>query len=69
MSNKNIIDTLHICTYIFVMQYEWDKNKNQINQRKHRLSFELASKVFDDPLRIISARKATSHERRQYEQG
>ena len=93
------------------MQYEWDENKNQINQQKHRLSFELASKVFDDPLhltkfdrvvdgeerwhtlgnalgvvillvvhtyrlhngeeviRIISARKATSHERRQYEQG
>ena len=98
-----------ICTYIFVMRYEWDEHKNQINRRKPGVSFELASKVFDDPLhltkfdrtvdgeerwhalgnalgvvlllvvhtyrlqdgdeviRIISARKATSHERRQYE--
>jgi len=93
------------------MQYEWDENKNQINRQKHGVSFELARKVFDDPLhltkfdriadgeerwhalgsalgivvllvvhtyrlqdgdeviRIISARKATSHERRQYEDG
>lgn len=92
------------------MHYEWDNEKNKINQQKHKLSFELASKVFDDPLhmtkfdrfvdgeerwhtlgvalgiaiilvvhvyrrkngeeviRIISARKATSHERKQYEQ-
>ena len=91
------------------MRYEWDEHKNQINRRKHGVSFELACKVFDDPLhltkfdrivdgeerwhtlgnalgivlllvvhtyrlqdgdeviRIISARKATSHERRQYE--
>ena len=91
------------------MQYEWDEHKNQLNQRKHKVSFELACRVFDDPLhltkfdcvvdgeerwhalgnalgtvlllvvhtyrlrdgeeiiRIISARKATVHERRQYE--
>jgi uncharacterized protein len=92
------------------MRYEWDDKKNQINKRKHGISFEESREVFDDPLhislldkrfnyfeerwitigktvknqlvvvaniyfdnnneeviRIISARKATSNERRQYE--
>ncbi|KJV05107.1 BrnT family toxin [Methylocucumis oryzae] len=30
----------------------WDENKNIINQSKHRISFELAQRVFDDPLHI-----------------
>jgi uncharacterized DUF497 family protein len=91
------------------MEFEWDQHKNQSNFAKHKINFELASKVFDDPLaayrfdrivngeerwlavgkilhlhvlvvvhtyrkradqeiiRIISARRATSHERRFYE--
>jgi uncharacterized protein len=32
------------------MQFEWDKNKNRVNKRKHGLSFETASLVFQDPL-------------------
>ena len=28
--------------------FEWDKNKNRINQRKHGISFEEASTVFYD---------------------
>lgn len=93
------------------MKFEWDGVKNRSNQRKHKVSFELACKVFEDPLhipkfdrvvdgeerwhtlgramgivlllvvhtyrqsdgkevvRIISARKATPHERREYEEG
>ncbi|MDE2901236.1 MAG: BrnT family toxin [Chloroflexota bacterium] len=94
------------------MRWEWDDAKNRSNLRKHRISFESASLVFEDPLalsvqdlrhgedrwhtlgaiggavilvvhtwsayspiaeeetgRIISARKATSHERRAYEEG
>jgi uncharacterized DUF497 family protein len=91
------------------MKFEWDQRKNEANYAKHGISFELASKVFDDPLvtyifdrtvdeeelwhaigkvqnlpvlvivhtyrgeeeeivRIISARQASSHERRRYEQ-
>lgn len=91
------------------MEFEWDQRKNEANYAKHGISFELASKVFDDPLivyifdrvvdgeerwhavgkvgnlpvlvvvhtyrgkeeeiiRIISARQASSHERRRYEQ-
>ena len=92
------------------MRFEWDVAKNHSNHAKHGISFELASRVFDDPLavyvfdrivdgeerwhavgkigslpvlvvvhtyreqagdeviRIISARQASSHERRQYEE-
>lgn len=89
------------------IKFEWDENKNQINQRKHKITFDEAKTVFydveaiviDDPehsreeerflilgfskkanllvvchcyrdsdmvIRIISARKATTAETRQY---
>ena len=32
------------------MRWTWDDNKDRANQRKHRLSFETAQLVFDDPL-------------------
>lgn len=93
------------------MEFEWDQRKNEANYAKHKINFELASEVFDDPfaalrfdrtvdgedrwlafgkvmnlyvlvvvhtyrnhddrefVRIISARRATSHERRLYEEG
>lgn len=98
------------------MQYnfEWDPRKAQTNIRKHGVTFEEATQIFDDPMaltvfddeesdndedrwatlgqvggqhyllvvhtdrktnedivtiRIISARPATKHEIRQYEQG
>ncbi len=92
--------------------WTWDPDKNRQNLLRHRISFETASLVFDDPLaatrkdpyqdeqrwrtmglvgsvvvmvvhtwptidpdsgeevgRIISARKATTHEREAYEEG
>ena len=94
------------------MSWTWNATKNRANLAKHKLSFELAQHVFDDPLaasrpdpypdeerwqtigmigavavlvvhtaletdpatgeesgRIISARKATTHERKVYEEG
>ena len=89
------------------MKFEWDDNKNKLNIRKHKISFEEASTVFldeealliEDPdhseaedrflilgcatslkllvvchcyrnedkmIRIISARKATKNESKQY---
>ena len=94
------------------MRWTWDEVKNAANLRAHRLSFETAVFVFDDPMsatqvdpypyeqrwrtvgmvgsqvvmvvhtwldldaetgeevgRIISARKATRHEREAYEEG
>lgn len=90
-----------------VIKFEWDETKNEINKKKHKISFEEAQTVFydeealviDDPehseeedrfiilgfsnkanllvvchcyrasdtvIRIISARKATKSENRQY---
>lgn len=34
------------------MEYEWDPKKAADNLRRHKISFENASKVFDDPNRI-----------------
>lgn len=31
------------------MTFEWDEYKNLINQQKHKISFETAAHVFDDP--------------------
>lgn len=91
------------------IRFEWDKNKNDSNLKKHKISFEVATRVFADPnavskqdrfengeyrwqtlgmvggclvvlvahtvfidnnteiIRIISARKAISQERKHYE--
>jgi uncharacterized DUF497 family protein len=93
------------------MRFLWDERKSRVNLAKHRISFETASLVFEDPhsisrfdriqdgeerwqtigvaggvavllvahadseqtgeevVRIISARKATPHERKIYEEG
>lgn len=93
------------------MRFVWDEHKSRRNLAKHRVSFETATLVFDDPhsvsrfdrikegeerwqtvgraggtavllvahvdsgeegveiIRIISARKATPHERKVYEEG
>jgi uncharacterized DUF497 family protein len=32
------------------MNFEWDENKNKLNQQKHRISFEEASTALLDPL-------------------
>ena len=92
------------------MRFTWDEDKNRRNLAKHKISFETARLVFEDPfhvsrvdrdvegeerwqtmgligsvvvvlvahtyreegdeavIRIMSARKATPHERRYYEQ-
>ena len=32
------------------IRWEWDEDKNDENRRKHRISFEIARLVFNDPL-------------------
>ena len=34
------------------MKFEWDEEKNIINKEKHKISFETAAYVFDDPYYI-----------------
>jgi len=37
------------------MRYEWDERKNRENQRRHDgISFELATRVFEDERRLLS---------------
>ena len=31
-----------------IIKFEWDENKNEINKKKHKISFEEASSVFYD---------------------
>lgn len=31
------------------MRFEWDEAKNEINRKKHGISFDTATRVFDDP--------------------
>jgi len=34
---------------IYELEFLWDKNKNEINKKKHHISFESATFVFRDP--------------------
>jgi uncharacterized protein len=34
------------------VEFIWDERKNRANQKKHRISFETALQVFDDPFHI-----------------
>ena len=35
------------------IRFEWDENKNRINQKKHQISFEEAKTVFLDDAAIL----------------
>ena len=35
------------------MKFEWDENKNKINQRKHGISFDEVTSVFRDTFAIV----------------
>lgn len=40
------------------MRFEWDPDKNELNIEKHKVSFEDAAEIWDDPdLLILHARK------------
>ena len=64
------------------MHFEWDEEKNKANIQKHGLDFAEAREIFtapilvalddredygEDIIRVISLRKALTHERNQYE--
>ena len=34
------------------MNFEWDEEKNKINIKKHKVSFEKAVRVFLDPMHL-----------------
>jgi len=46
------------------MRFEWDERKNIRNHAKHRVSFETAQLVFDDPHQISMLERIEDHEER-----
>ncbi|NUN64124.1 BrnT family toxin [Pseudanabaena biceps] len=36
------------------MRFEWDANKQQQNQQKHKICFEEATTVWTDPLALVA---------------
>lgn len=45
-------------------RFEWDESKNLANLKKHGVSFEDASVVFDDPLHVTVIDSFHGHEER-----
>ncbi len=46
--------------------FEWDVEKDRINQLKHRVSFTLAQRAFLDPLRVIVEDMSHATEEERY---
>jgi len=46
------------------MRIEWDPSKAASNIKKHRVSFEIAATVFDDPYAISIEDRGSTHEER-----
>ena len=45
-------------------RFEWDEDKNRLNQRKHGIGFESALRVFADPLCVTEQDRIESGEMR-----
>ena len=43
------------------MRYEWSEEKNRLNQRKHGVSFELATLVFEDEQCLVYVDRIDKH--------
>lgn len=48
------------------IHFEWDPDKNRLNQKKHNVSFSLAQYAFLDPNRIIARDLKHSDEEKRY---
>jgi uncharacterized DUF497 family protein len=51
------------------MQFEWDSEKAQRNLAKHGVSFELARRVWDDPLHVVVPDRIEAGEQRWHAVG
>ncbi len=48
------------------VKFEWDETKNQENQEKHGVSFELSQYAFADPSRVIAEDITHSQNEKRY---
>ncbi len=46
------------------MIFAWNESKNRINRRKHRVSFEAAVRVFEDPRAVSYVERVVEGEER-----
>jgi uncharacterized protein len=46
------------------VQFTWDERKNRENRRKHKVSFETAASVFDDPHHVSTEDREVDGEAR-----
>jgi uncharacterized DUF497 family protein len=46
------------------VRFEWDEAKNEANRKKHKVSFEVASLVFDDPHLLVFIERVEDGEER-----
>lgn len=46
------------------MEFAWDERKNRANKRKHRVRFETAILVFDDPYHLTRQDREVDGEQR-----
>ena len=51
------------------MRFEWDEKKNLANRRKHKVSFETATLVFEDPHAISVLERIEESEERWHTVG
>jgi uncharacterized protein len=49
---------------VISLRFEWDPSKNRSNRRKHGVSFEVASRIFLDPLHISVPERFVGNELR-----
>ena len=48
------------------VHFQWDANKDKLNQKKHNVSFTLAQRAFLDPNRIIAKDLKHSGKEKRY---
>ena len=48
------------------MEFEWDQKKEISNRRKHKIAFEEAATVFNDPLALTFSDPDHSEEEERY---
>ena len=46
------------------MEFTWDARKNRLNRKKHRISFETAIQIFNDPFHVTTQDREVEGETR-----
>lgn len=49
---------------MYTVLFAWDEVKNQVNRRKHGVSFESAARVFEDPIAVSYVDRIVDGEQR-----